>query len=148
MHEKLSLFERTILSIFARIEYQLSRIARCLCHKPGRSAFLFFKLPNGDETNMPLTVHVNDNPGSASFQEWSGPNGTGIAVPPVGAVSYASDNTAVATVDPSTGKLAYISAGVANISGTDAGNGLTASDVLTVIAATAVSATLTLSPGL
>lgn len=96
---------------------------------------------------MPLTVHINDTPGSASFQEFSGAGGTGIVVPPVGAVTFASDNTAVATVDPTSGLLAYLSAGVANISGSDAGNSLTASDVLTVSAATAVSAVLTLTPG-
>lgn len=100
---------------------------------------------------MPLTVKMGDNPGGAIFQEWDGPNGTGNKVPPVGPVTFSSDNPAVATVDPSTGAFAYISPGAANISGQDTGpGGLSASDVLTVMPATApppVSATLTLQPG-
>lgn len=139
-------YERESLNWLRRIWEELRRIARCVC-RHARSASLSFVLPLGEKTNMPLTVHVNDVPGTALFQEWSGPSGTGIVVPPVGAVTYASDNTAVATVDPSSGQLAYVGAGTANISGTDAGNSLTASDVLTVSAATAVSATLTLTPG-
>ena len=96
---------------------------------------------------MPLTVHLNDAPGSAVFQEFDGLNGTGNKVPAIGPVTFASDNTAVATVDPNTGALGYIGAGIANISGTDAGNSLTASDALTVTANLAVSATTTLLPG-
>lgn len=146
-HAPLTDFERSLLARLMGIEHELRRIAHCLCHKPkALSAILFFKTQNG-ETSMPLTVHINDVPGVASFQEFSGPSGTGIVVPPVGAVTFASDNPAVATVDPTSGALAYISAGTANISGSDAGNALTASDVLTVSAATAVSAVLTLTPG-
>jgi hypothetical protein len=140
-------FEKDLLAELRGIRAELHRIACCVCQEPlAGSATLSFITSKG-ETNMPLTVHVNDVPGTALFQEWSGPSGTGIVVPPVGTVTYASDNTAVATVDPNSGQLAYVSAGTANISGTDAGNGLTASDVLTVSAATAVSATLTLTPG-
>ena len=95
---------------------------------------------------MPLTVHVNDKPGVAVYQEFDGPNGTGNKVPPTGTVAYASDNPAVATVDPTSGQLAYVGAGTANISASDGGN-LPASDVLTVTAAAAVSSTLTLTPG-
>lgn len=137
-----------IAECVCEIRHEIKRIANAvekLVPKAG-SATLSFITSKG-ATNMPLTVHVNDVPGTALFQEWSGPSGTGIVVPPVGAVTYASDNTAVATVDPNSGQLAYVSAGSANISGTDAGNSLTASDVLTVSAATAVSATLTLTPG-
>ena len=95
---------------------------------------------------MPLTVHVNDVPGVALYQEFSGPKGTGIVVPPTGSVQYASDNPAVATVDPNTGQLAYVGPGTANISASDGGN-LPASDVLTVSAAAAQSSTMTLTPG-
>jgi uncharacterized protein YjdB len=95
---------------------------------------------------MPATIVVAGT-ATATFLEWSGPGGTGVQVGPTGAVSYASDNSAVATVDPNTGIATGVSAGTANISGTDAGNSLTASDVLTVTAAPpppAVSATLNL----
>lgn len=93
---------------------------------------------------MPATIQVGKT-ASSSFLEWSGPNGTGTQEAPVGAVTYSSDNTAVATVDPATGIATGVSAGTANISGTDAGNSLTASDVLTVSIGPAVSATLTLA---
>lgn len=109
------------------------------------SSTLSFKTDKG-ETNMPLTVHINDKPGTAVYQEWSGLGGTGIKVNPTGAVVYKSDNPAVATVDPATGLLAYLSAGSTNISADDGGN-LPASDVLTVSAAVAASSTMTLNPG-
>jgi hypothetical protein len=111
-----------------------------------RSATLTFKTEKGT-THMPLTVHVNDKPGTAIFTEFDGPGGTGNKVPPVGAVSFTSSDPAVATVDATTGALGYLTAGSTTISGMDAGNSLTASDVLTVIASVAVSATLTLQPG-
>ena len=93
---------------------------------------------------MPATIHVNGNGAVAAFTEFDGAAGTGNMVPPIGPVTFASDNTAVATVDAN-GNVAAISAGTANISATDAGNSLTASDVLTVTAAPAVSATLVLT---
>jgi uncharacterized protein YjdB len=93
---------------------------------------------------MPLTIGLNGNGATASFQEFDGPNGTGNPVPPTGAVSFASDNTAVATVDPSSGAIKAVGVGTCNISGTDAGNSLSASDALTVTDQ-AVSAVLTLT---
>jgi hypothetical protein len=128
-----------------RILRLLEQILRLLQPQPGiaRSAVLTL---NGD--SMPLTVHVNDVPGMAIFVEFDGLNGTGNKVPPVGTVTFSSSNPATASVDPNTGSLAYVAAGTTTISATDAGNSLSASDTLTVIASTAVSATLTLVPGL
>jgi hypothetical protein len=135
-------FERKVLEILRRIEW-------CLCHKqkPVAVSSTLSLITESGETDMPLTVHVNDVPGTALFQEWSGLSGTGIVVPPIGTVSYASDTPTVATVDPASGQLAYISAGTATISGADSGNTMTASDILTVSAALAASATMTLTPG-
>jgi uncharacterized protein YjdB len=93
---------------------------------------------------VPATIHVNGNGAVAVFTEFDMPGGTGNVVPPIGPVTFASDNTAVATVD-SNGNCAAVAPGTANISATDAGNSLTASDVLTVTAAPAVSATLVLT---
>jgi uncharacterized protein YjdB len=95
---------------------------------------------------MSFTVNLNDKPGIAVYQEFDGPNGTGNKVVPTGIVAYASDNPSVATVDVTTGQLAYVGVGSAVISASDGGN-LPASDVLTVAAAVAVSSTLTLTPG-
>lgn len=93
-------------------------------------------------TTMPLTVKQTDAPGTAVYQEFDAQGGK---VSATGTVAYASDNSAVATVDASSGQLAYVGAGTANISASDGGN-LPASDVLTVLAV-AVSSTLTLNAG-
>lgn len=131
--------EREILDVLRDIREELKPPQKAV------SSTLKIRTKQG-ETSMPLTVHVNDVPGVAVYQEFSSPNGAGIVVPPTGTVAYASDTPSVATVDPVTGQLAYVSAGTATISASDGGN-LPASDVLTVSAATAVSSTLTLNPG-
>jgi hypothetical protein len=96
------------------------------------------------ENTMPATVQIGGTANSL-FQEWTGPNGTGTVVPNAGAIAYTSSDPAVATVDPASGVATGVSAGTANITGTDPTNNLTASDVLTVSAPAAVSATLTLT---
>lgn len=93
---------------------------------------------------MPATIHVNGNGAVAVFTEFDQPGGTGNKVPPIGPVSFSSSDVTMATVDAN-GNCAAIAPGTVTISATDAGNGLTASDVLTVTAAPAVSATLALT---
>lgn len=93
---------------------------------------------------MPATIRVGGNGAKAVFTEFDGPSGTGNPVPPVGAITFASDNATVATVDAN-GNVAAVAAGTANISGTDGGNNLTASAVITVTADIALSATLVLT---
>lgn len=80
---------------------------------------------------MPATIKVGGAGAKFTFTEFDGPNGTGAVVPPEGTVTYASDNTAVGTVDAG-GNVAAVAAGTCNISGTDPVSGLSASDVLTV----------------
>lgn len=92
---------------------------------------------------MPLTIKVGGK-ATATLKEWDGPNGTGNEVPPIGPVSYMSDNPSVATVDAATGSITGVAPGTANLTGTDGGNSLSASDVLTV-EAVAQSATLSLA---
>ncbi len=94
--------------------------------------------------HMPATIQVGGT-ASSLFQEWTGPNGTGSVVPNAGAIAFSSDNAAVATVDPGTGVVTGVAAGTANIMGVDQANNLSASDVVTVQAAAAQSATLTLT---
>jgi hypothetical protein len=91
---------------------------------------------------MDITVHLNDKPLKAALVEFDGANGVGDVVPAVGAPAYTSSDPTIATVDPATGVLAYIKAGFTTITGTDPGNQMTASGVLTVTAGLAVSATL------
>ena len=101
---------------------------------------------------MPATVVVGQvgTAGPPSYQEWSGPSGTGNSLPPAGPLSFSSDNTAVATIDPVSGQYTPLSDGVANITTSDATNGLSATDALTVTSAPpppAQSATLNLALG-
>lgn len=145
--EKIIELLRELLQLGKRVEHLLKRIESRFEPK---SATLTFVTEQG-ETTMPLTVKMGDKPGGAVFQEFDGPNGTGNKVAPLGPVVFSSDNPAVATIDPATGAFAYISPGVANMTGKDTGpGGLSASDALTVLPATPpppVSATLTLQPG-
>lgn len=134
-----------------RLYEELHHIKNCLCDiahtlrhhfRIPQSATLMLK---GDLA-MPATIQVGGS-ATATYLEWSGPSGTGVQVPPTGTVSYSSDTPGVATVDPNTGICSGVGPGTTNISGTDSGTGLSASDVLTVQAAPpppAVSATLTL----
>ena len=87
---------------------------------------------------MPLTLSVGST-ATAVLTEF---DAAGNVVPPVSAPTYASDTPAVATV--SGNQVTAVGVGTANISGTDAGDGLTGSEVLTVTD-TAVSATLVLT---
>ena len=94
---------------------------------------------------MPATIHISGNGASSNFQEWTGANGTGTNVNPIGPVGYVSSDPTIATVDPATGMVGAVAVGTATITATDAGNSLAASDTVTVTDAVAVSATLALT---
>jgi hypothetical protein len=131
----------------AKLLREILHELRHLRHEIGllfHSAQLRFVDEKGDLL-MPATIKVGAT-ASAVFTEFDGPNGTGNPVPAIGPVNFASDNQAVATVDAN-GLATGVGAGSANISALDGGNGLTASDVLTVeaVAPVAVSATLALT---
>jgi len=121
-------------------------LAEAISSKP-KAVSATLTLINSKGETMPVTITTPGGQAQALFQEWSGPSGTGTTVAPIGPVTYASDNTAVATVDPNLGLVTEVANGTCNITATDAGNSLTASDVCTVAvtSATAVSATLSLS---
>ena len=89
----------------------------------------------------PVTVPVGHT-GSSSVVETV--KATGVVVPPIGPIVYASDNTAVATID-SAGNWTAVAAGTANVSALDQGNGLTDTVAVTVTAAPPVADTLTLT---
>lgn len=91
---------------------------------------------------MDVTVHRNDKPLKAALVEFDGPNGTGNVLPAIGATSYSSSDTSIATVDSVTGALTYVKAGTTTITGTNPGNGIAASGSLTIIPGLAVSAQL------
>lgn len=58
----------------------------------------------------------------------------GVTVAPIGPLVFASDNSSVVSVDPSTGVATGVSAGTANVSVIDQGNNLTDSVAFTVSA--------------
>jgi hypothetical protein len=139
--------QQEILFILERIADTLDDVDAKLSQllpKQAKSSTLTFLNAKGEK--QMANAHVNDKPGSYKYQEFDGPNGTGNPVPPTGTVAYASDNPAVATIDPASGQLAYVGAGTTNISASDSGN-LPATDVLTLSAAAAVSSTLVFTPG-
>jgi hypothetical protein len=90
--------------------------------------------------SMPATISIGKT-ATAKFTEL---DAQGVAVPPVGAVTFSSSNPAIATVDPTSGVATGVAPGSAVISAVDAGDNLQASDTLTV-ADVAVSATLVLA---
>lgn len=114
------------------IDHELIEIIHLLHRPQSATLTVLYNIPSVVGEPMPKTVAPGGT-GQAVFHEWSGPAGTGTEVPLEGAVTFASDNEAVATVDPATGAITSVGPeGAANISGVDAKNSLTASDVFTV----------------
>lgn len=95
--------------------------------------------------SMDVTVQLGDKPLKATLLEWSGPNGTGIAVVPVGPTKFSSLNTDIATVNADTGVLTYLKTGTAVIVGSNAGNGMSASGTVTIVPNPPVAASATIA---
>jgi uncharacterized protein YjdB len=93
---------------------------------------------------MPITLPVGST-ATAVLHEFTGANGTGTEVKPIGPVTYSSSDSTIATVDPSSGLVTAVAAGVATITGTDAGNSLSASDTVSDTPLAATSATLVIT---
>jgi hypothetical protein len=128
-------------SFGAKLEELFDFLSGEVGSNPAVSGTLFFKNSRG-EYLMDVQVHVNDAPLKAVLVEFDGPNGTGNIVPGTGPTSYTSSDPTIATIDPSSGNLVYLKAGVTTITGLNSGNGQTASGVLTVISGVAQSAVL------
>lgn len=99
------------------------------------------------EPFMSLTVEVGQ-PWHAKQHEFTSatPDPTKEGTPP-GPITYMSDTPTIASVDSTSGVGTAVSVGTATITGKDAGNGLTSSDTLTVVAATLKSASMELAAG-
>jgi hypothetical protein len=89
---------------------------------------------------LPVTV------GSTGGQLSQVNPGTNTPYVPVGTMSYASDNVAVASVNPTSGTVASVGNGNCSLSGTDSGNGATDSLVCTVTLAAGGGFNLVLTP--
>lgn len=93
----------------------------------------------------PATIHLNSTTAAVTFQEFDGPGGTGNKVPPIGPMSFTSDTPATLTVD-STGKITPVAIGTATVTTTDTGNGLSDTNLVTVVAAVAQSLVASITP--
>lgn len=124
--------------ILLKIVETLDRIVRCICPAKDFAVLLIF----GEKgLLMPATIVVGKT-ATAVLHEFS----NGVEFPPPGPVSYTSSDTAVATVDPTSGLVTGVAVGTATITGTDASNALTASDTVTVTAVPVLTATLVITP--
>ena len=108
-----------------------------------KSAKLTF-LDSKGNTLMPATLQIGQT-ATAVLNEFTGLNGTGAKIAPIGPVTFSSSDATIATVDPATGVVTAVGPGVATITGLDSGNGLSASDVVSDTPVVAQSATLTLT---
>ena len=119
----------------------LIMLAKHKRHKAHSASVVFL-----DSQGKELTTMEVGQTAQATLHEWTSTTpGSGVEVPPVGPVSWSSDNLSVATVDASSGLVTAVSAGTVNITGSDAGNGLSASAGESVTAATAKSASVTIT---
>ena len=94
---------------------------------------------------MPASIAVGQT-ATAVLHEWTGAGVSGSEVAPIGPVTYSSSDTTIASIDPATGIASGLAAGTVTLTGSDAGNGLSATDTLGVVGAVAVSATLVITP--
>lgn len=93
----------------------------------------------------PMGAPVSGAPGNTATPTFSEADANGVSVAPIGPVIFASDNTAIVSVDASTGIATLVAAGTANVSALDSGNGLTDSVAFTVTAVVPVATTATLN---
>lgn len=92
---------------------------------------------------MPAQLKIGDT-ATAVLHEFVSSGGAELA--PIGAVTYVTSDATIATVDPNSGLVTAIAAGIATITGTDSGNSLSASDSVSDQALTATVATLVITP--
>lgn len=92
---------------------------------------------------MPATLTVGQK-ATAVLHEFVTQGGAEVA--PIGPVSYSTSDATIATVDATSGVVTAVAVGTATITGTDAGNGLSASDSVSDTALKATVATLVITP--
>ena len=108
-----------------------------------KSATLTFLDSKGNRI-MPAQLQVGQT-ATAVLHEFTGLNGTGSEIAPIGPVTFSSSDATIATVDASTGLVTAVGPGVATVTALDSGNGLSASDVVSDTPVVAQSATLTIT---
>lgn len=110
--------------------------------------FIYQCLSHTGRKFMSATLKVGGT-ATAVYKEFTGPNGSGDEIAPIQQPQFSSSDESIATVD-SNGFITAVAPGTVTITGTDAGNGLSASDSAEVQSETpppvAQSATLTIVP--
>jgi hypothetical protein len=138
---------KEILKKIVRIEEENERILKQILARLTGAQSLVLTIQDSEGNNMGNPATIGATGGLATVQEFSGPGGTGSVVPTVGPIVFASDNVAVATVDPASGAITAVAPGSCNISALDKTNNLTDSVAVTVsLVAGAQSLVLTVTP--
>ena len=130
--EALEGIEETLEANLPAIEIDLNLIAHSLNEianflRPKKKARLTYSIGG----SMPGNT-ISGVVGNTATPHFSEADASGNPVAPIGPVIYASDNTAVVTVDANTGVATLVSAGTANVSALDQGNNLTDTVAFTV----------------
>jgi hypothetical protein len=134
--------ELVLLLVLERIERELRRqseeleyireVLAVTVHHQALSATLTFE----GVSTMPATILVGGKGAKVIFTEYDGLGGTGNTVAPIQPPVFSSSDATVASTDQS-GNVTAVAVGSVTITVTDEGNGLTASDSVSVLAATA-----------
>jgi uncharacterized protein YjdB len=142
----MSMFDHEKTKALQRIGDELHEIAHLLRRLVGKQHATFATLIISDSKGnrlMPATLPVGKT-ATAVLHEFVSAGGAELA--PIGPVSYTSSAPAIATVDPASGLITAVAAGVATITGLDGGNQLTASDSVSDTPLVATVATLVITP--
>ena len=127
---------RAILIAGKEIANAIREVANALVPKATKLT-LNYTLEGGTTMGAPVTGTVGQVFDPTVVES----NPTTPSIQPIGPLVYASDNTAVVSVDPNTGIATLVSAGTANVSVIDQGNSLTDTVAFTVTAVTPPVAT-------
>jgi len=125
-----------------KIEHEIEEIESILVPAQATFATLVISDLKGNVL-MPATLAVGAT-ATAVLHEFVSQGGA--EVKPIGPVSYSSSDASIATVDPASGLITAVAAGVATITGTDAGNNLSASDSVSDTPLVATVASLVITP--
>lgn len=136
------MFDHEPLEHIAKELHEIAHLLRHLLGKHAKFATLVIQDLKGNRL-MPATLPVGKT-ATAVLHEFVTAGGAEVA--PIGPVGYVSSDPAIATVDPASGLITAVAAGVATITGTDAGNSLSASDSVSDTPIAATVATLVITP--
>ena len=110
-----------------------------------QSLTISFSDSKGNNMAATITLQVGQT-SQATAHEFSGLAGAGVELPLAGAISWASSDAAVATVDAASGLVTAVGPGTCNITATDAANGLSGSGVVSDTPVVAQSLTVDFAP--